>query len=423
MAEAHTPRILIVGAGAAGLMAALGAAKRGLATTVLEANPRPGAKIRISGGGRCNVTHQGGARAVLAGYPKAQARFLGEALRVFPPEALLELLERHGIHTEARADGRIFPIGGPGTGALVVEALREEACRAGARIQTGLRVAGMERDGDRIAALRLEDGRRMAAEAFILATGGASYPETGTRGEALGWLRALELPVRAWHPALAPIPLQQPHPAWEGVALRNGTLRLSREAGSRRVAEWPGDIVFTRKGISGPAALALSEAAEALRREGLGWLTYGTSTGTPEGFEAELVALQASNPHLAGRTWLHRHLPERLSEDLWNLWEVDPNQRLRDLPKALRRRMAEAACDLALGAPGPVDLGRGEVSAGGLALSALDPGTCRVKAFSNLHVCGELLDVNGPVGGYNLQAAFSTGFLAGSRALANLGSS
>lgn len=417
MAEPHTPRILIVGAGAAGLMAALGAAKRGLPVTVLEANPRPGAKIRISGGGRCNVTHAGGARAVLAGYPKAQARFLGEALRVFPPEALLDLLALHGIQTEARADGRVFPIGGPGTGALVVDALREAACRAGARLQTGLRVSGLERDGDRVTALRLEDGRRLEAEAFILATGGASYPETGTRGEALGWLRALDLPVRSWHPALAPIPLQQPHPGWEGVALRSGTLRLRREPGGRRLAEWSGDIVFTRKGISGPAALALSEAVERLRREGQGWLTYGTAAATTEALEAELVALHASNPHLAGRTWLHRHLPERLSEDLWSLWQADPGQRMRDLPKVLRRRMAEAASDLALGAPGPVDLARGEVCAGGLSLGAVDPGTCRVKAFPNLHVCGELLDVNGPVGGYNLQAAFSTGYLAGSRVL------
>lgn len=383
--------------------------------TLLEANPRPGAKIRISGGGRCNVTHAGGARAVLAGYPKPQARFLGEALRAWGPEDMLALLGRHGIHTETRADGRIFPVGGPGTGAQVVEALADEAMRVGVRLETDRRVAGLVREGDRVLALRMEDGSLRSGEAFILATGGASYPETGTRGEVLGWLEDLGLPILRWFPALAPIPLKESFPEWEGVALRDGHLRLWSGPSGRRLAAWQGDIVFTRRGISGPAALALSEAVERQRILGGGWLTYRRVAQTPETIEEELVGLQQGNPHLAARTWLHRHLPERICEDLLRHWEMPGDQRLRDLPKAMRRRLALAAADLDLGAPGAVDLKRGEVSAGGLALQAVDAGTCRVKAFQNLHVCGELLDVNGPVGGYNLQAAFSTGYLAGSR--------
>ncbi len=368
--------------------------------------------MRISGGGRCNVTHAGGPAEVLAAFPKAQARFLRPALHAFPGTRLLELLAAEGIRTEARENGRVFPVDGPGSAHRVADALERLARAAGVRIRTGCRIQGLDGTPPRLRALVLEGGARLVADVFILATGGASYPQTGTRGEMAGLLAGLGVPVAPWAPALAPIPLREPRPAWEGVALRGGVLSLRPAAGQRPLARFTGDLLFTRTGVSGPAALELSRETEAARRAGGAWLDVALTASSAEAVEAELLGLQTANPHLGVRTWLGRHLPERLADPA--LAGLPADQRLKDLPRAGRRALAGLVTAFPLGAPGPVDLAKGEVAAGGVRLAAVDPATLAVRGWENLRVCGELLDIDGPVGGYNLQAAFSTGFLAGS---------
>lgn len=405
-------RLLIAGGGAAGLMAAWRAAQLGHRVLLLEANDRLGMKIRISGGGKCNVTHAGPVRELLAAFPPAQARFLRPALHAFGNQDLLDLLAGEGLRCVARDNGRVFPEGGPGTAAQVTAALEDLVRRAGAVIRPGARVAGLEGAAPRLAAVRLETGERLDADRFILATGGASYPRTGTRGEMAGLLAALGVPVAPWAPALAPIPLRAARPEWEGVALRGGALVLRAGRAGKVLGRFQGDLLFTRAGVSGPAALELSRATEAARRAGAAWLDYQVAPAAA--VEAELLDLQQGNPHLAVRTWLGRWLPERLGPAMVQAAGLDPDQRLKDLPRAGRRALAAHLEAFTLGEPGPVDLARGEVAAGGVRLEAVDPGTLAVRGWDNLRVCGELLDVDGPVGGYNLQAAFSTGYLAGS---------
>jgi predicted Rossmann fold flavoprotein len=405
-------RVLIVGGGAAGLVAAWRAASAGHHAILLEANAKPGVKLRISGGGKCNITHAGSVKEVLAAFPKAQARFLRPAMHAFTNDQVLDLLRRRGVETYVRDNGRVFPLDRPGSAAAVVAAFQDLVVGAGVDLRTGVRATGLLMEGLRVRGVRTESGD-LDADAVILATGGASYPETGTRGEILGWLKALDLPTRSWFPALAPIPLRRSRPAWEGVALREGRLVLQTGEGGRRLAEFGGDLVFTKAGISGPAALELSEPAEVARREGKSWLLYATGLGR-EVMETSLMEEQRANPQLKAATWLQRHLPERLCADFVREAGLPEDQRLKDLPKEGRRRLAAWAAEVPLGEPGAVPLERGEVAAGGLRLEAVDPHTMRVRGIEGLYACGELLDVNGPVGGYNLQAAFSTGFAAGS---------
>jgi hypothetical protein len=404
----------VVGGGAAGLIAAWRSALAGRDTLLLEANPRPGAKIRISGGGKCNVTHEGPVRELLAAFPPAQARFLRPSLHAFSNADLRELLGGEGVPTWAREDGRVFPLDRAGSARWVVEALQSVAVRAGAQLRTEVRVVGLEPAGSRIAAVRTADGL-IPADQVILATGGASYPRTGTRGEALGWLGDLGLPVKPWFPALAPIPLARPRPAWEGMALRGGELRLREHEDGPVAARFRGDLLFTAAGLSGPAALELSEPVEQARRRGAAWLEYGSAEDA-RALESTFLAEAAERPESTFRRWLHARLPERAVGDLLRGWNLAPDRRLRTATRGERRLLVQALAGLALGEAGPVPLARGEVCAGGLELDAVDPRTLRVRGWTNLLVCGELLDVNGPVGGYNLQAAFSTGFLAGTAA-------
>jgi predicted flavoprotein YhiN len=197
------------------------------------------------------------------------------------------------------------------------------------------------------------------------------------------------------------------------VALREGELRLSAGPEGRRLAVFAGDLVFTRAGISGPAVLELSQASERARRDGGAWLAYAAVPEPPEAVDAGLVAEAKANPRLHAASWLGRRLPERLVEPLLREAGVAADLPLKDLPKAGRRALAGLVTALPLGAPQPVPLARGEVAAGGVELSAVDPHSMALRGWENLRVCGELLDLDGPVGGYNLQAAFSTGFVAG----------
>ena len=405
-------RVLVVGGGAAGMVAAWRAALGGHRVTLLEANNRLGVKIRISGGGKCNVTHAGPLKEVLGAFTRDQARFLRPAMHRFTNGEVLELLRREGVETYTRDNGRVFPTDRPGSAAAVVAAFETLMARAGVEVRTGARVTGIVGAAPRITAFRSGD-EQLEADLFILATGGASYPETGTRGEVLGWLRELGLPMRSWFPALAPIPLVNPRPAWEGVAWRDGELLLFSGMGGKRLARFKGDLVFTKVGISGPAALELSQAAEEARIAGAAFLAYAHDGRSFDEVDAEAVTTAQTQPHLSVLRWLQRWIPERCAETLMKEAGLGEGQRLKDLPKDARRSLVAAITGAPLGAPGPVPLSRGEVAAGGLKLEAVDPHTMAVRGFDNLRVCGELLDVDGPVGGYNLQAAFSTGFVAG----------
>ena len=407
--------VVVVGGGAAGLVAAWRAASLGHTVALLEANGRPGAKLRISGGGKCNLTHDGTPQALLGAFPRDQARFLRHALHAFGPRAIRELLHGEGVETYVRDNGRVFPLDRPGSAVAVVESLEALVRRAGVEVRTSARVTGIVGEAPRVLALRL-DGAPLPVGSLILATGGASYPETGTRGEVLEWLRDLGVPVRPWFPALAPIPLEHPRPAWEGVALRSGVLRLTAGRGGRRLAAFAGDLLFTRTGLSGPAALELSQAVEGARRNGAAWLEYASEDALPEAVDARLLAEARTAPRLMAATWLARYLPERMVDPLLAEAGIAPGTRLMALARDARKGLVALVTALPLGAPRSVPLARGEVAAGGVALEAVDPRTMAVKGWENLRVCGELLDLDGPVGGYNLQAAFSTGYVAGSLA-------
>ena len=409
-----SPRVVVVGAGVSGLIAAWHAAQGGASVLLLEANAQPGAKLRISGGGKCNLTHDGPVQAVLAAFSKEQARFLRPTLHAFSNEDVRQLMSSLGIETLARENGRVFPLERPESAAAVTEALVGLALRSGVELRTNVRVVGLVGQAPTLEAVRLGNGVFIRGDRFILATGGASYPRTGTRGESLAWLGDLGTPVHPWAPALAPIPLVHPHPEWEGVSLRGGSLELFAGQGGRRVARHHEDIVFTRSGISGPAALALSREVESLRRESDAWLSYALVETPHEALESALLETQKQQPHLLVRTWLQRWMPERLATVAFAMEGMpSSDQRMKDLSRPARKALLGLLTGFPLGKPGRVELAKGEVSAGGVQLSAVDPRTMALKGWDNLRVCGELLDIDGPVGGYNLQAAFSTGFTAG----------
>jgi predicted Rossmann fold flavoprotein len=408
-----TDGVLIIGAGGAGLIAAWRSALAGVPTTVLERNQKPGIKLLISGGGKCNVTHAGTMEELLKAFLPREARFLKPSFYRFSNTDIIRLLEELGVTTYVRPNGRVFPVSS--RAGDVVQALITAVQGAGAMLMPGARVESIERDNEGVSGVVVA-GKFVPSRRVIVATGGMSYPKTGTTGDGLDWARALGHTIVTPRPALAPIGIDPAFPReWRGVALRGGCLSVLVER--RKIARWCDDILFSHEGISGPAALELSrQAAEALER-GPVFLAFDFFP------QLEFSALdrrlneqiQQQRGKMIG-TILEAWLPNRLVGPLLRASGVDPEKRGHILTAEDRRAVVHMLKSWTIGRIAGINVERGEVTAGGVSLAEVDPRSMRSRVVRGLYLCGELLDIAGPVGGYNLQAAFSTGFVAGESA-------
>ena len=408
----------MVGGGAAGLIAAKRAAECDTQVTLLEKNDRLGMKILISGGGKCNLTHAGTMEAIRAAFRPSEARFLKPSFYRFTNDDFLDILHKAGMQTYVRPDGRVFPVE-PANAKDVVAALEQAVRNAGVRVVTEASVSGLVVEEGRIAGVRIGESVRRA-ERVIVAVGGSSYPATGTTGD--GWRWAAEIghtmvPLRA---ALAPLYLDRVEPSWSGVALRDVMLRARNQAGGKEYVRWRGDLLFTHKGLSGPCALGVSR--EIGERMALG-LTHGGLVevdllpDTPfEALQAQIRTELRDSPRKTVGSLVDRYLPDRLTTPFLTTVGVDAQTRGAHLAAKSLNQLVNTLKGWPLGGVRSVPLERGEVVAGGISLEEVDPQTMASRRIPGLYLCGEILDIAGPVGGYNLQAAWSTGYVAGEAA-------
>ncbi|AOS83813.1 hypothetical protein BIU88_06400 [Chlorobaculum limnaeum] len=442
----RTPRtLLIVGAGASGMLAAisarktareLGVADEQLRIVLLERNPKPGNKIAISGGGHCNLTHDADVKSLLEkGFlRKNEQRFLRHAIHHFSNADLLALFGRYGLKTEAREDGRVFPVSRRAS--EVLDLMRRMVEESAVSLVTAARVERLEYAGSGFAVRAGE--RQFEADAVILATGGASWGSAGTTGDGNRLAASVGHAITPVMPALAPNYFTVPPRAeLVGITLRNILLVASADGGSDSRL---GDVLISHRGISGPACLSLSRSVAGFHASGKtvtisADLFPGHEAGTLSNFILDQAARQGARQV---RTFLQRTplAPERLdapdassevqtipnsfADEIMRQASVDREVTMSGLTKAQRLALVSALKRLVLGTVKKVPLDRAEVSAGGVALGEIDPKTMQSKIHPRLHCCGELLDYAGEVGGFNLQAAFSTGWLAGSHAARTL---
>jgi predicted Rossmann fold flavoprotein len=405
--------VLVIGGGAAGMIAAWRAASLGARTRLLEKNARLGLKIHISGGGKCNITHGGDMESLRRAFVPDEARFLRPAFQRFTNEELLDLVRSRGVSVHTRPDGRVFPDSGRADD--VVDALAWHLRRAGAQVETDTPVTGLLKEGGRVTGARAGE-RTYRARAVVLGVGGSSYPKTGTIGEGYRWAKQLGHTIVPLRPALAPIYLDRGRrPEWSGVALRDCLLRA--RAGGKEIARWRGDLLYTHHGVSGPPVLGISRSVAVTREQAEVTLDADLLPDLePEALSTRIAAAHGE----AGRRQVSRlagqWLPERLVPELMERAGVDPVLPLHQLPRKSRNRLVEILKRWEVGRIAAVPLERGEVTAGGIALAEVDPTTMASRKIPGLYLCGEVLDLAGPVGGYNLQAAFSTGYLAGEAA-------
>lgn len=413
--------IAIVGGGAGGIFATLAssqaAREQGMALEVhlFERNPRLGIKILISGGGKCNITHAGPVEEILReGFPrKIEQRFLKSAMYRYTNEDIIAVLERHNVRVHARENGRVFPDSGRAED--VLNAFESELREKHVIVHTNSRIESVKiAENGRWKIIC--NGEHISANALVLATGGTSYSKTGTTGDGIGYARELGhtiIPVRA---ALAPIYLKQTPPqSLVGISLRDIEISVTRNG--KILASRHGDVLITHRGLSGPAVLGISNAAAMLLEDGPISVDANIIGKHEKDARSMLIVKQQSNSNQQVRTFLESLLPNRFVPFVMDEAEVPTDRKWHELTRDERMRLASALAHYSFGEISDVPLERGEVTSGGVSLGEVDPKTMMSRMLPGLFFAGEMLDVAGEIGGYNLQAAYSTGWVAGESAV------
>ncbi len=406
-----------MGGGPAGLMAACHAAERGRTALLLEKGPTPGAKILLSGGARCNLTHATDRRGIVAAFG-AQGRFLHSALAALGPEAVVDWFEAEGVATKAEAGGKVFPR--TDRAGDVLAALLARLGRTACTLALAEPVAEIRRqaEGFQIVTSR----RTLLGRAVVLATGGQSYPASGSTGDGYRWAAALGHTIVTPRPALVPITTHDAEVlALQGITLadvRVSVLEPSADPGRPAcLAQQRGAIVLAHFGVSGPAVLDVSRAVSGHVRPSSLLLRCDF---LPDVNQATLEAGLGEQCLAAGKRLaagiLAGRLPQRLAELIAQRAGLTPDRRAAELSRAQCRELARAAKQFDIPVAGTMGFRKAEVTAGGVMLGEVDPRTMQSKLVPGLFIAGELLDLDGPIGGYNFQAAFSTGWLAGENA-------
>ena len=399
-------RIAIVGAGPAGLLAA-NRIPHDQSVLFFERNPKPGRKLLLSGSGQCNLTHTGKIEDFPAHYGK-NGKFLVPALYEFPPEALMEFFRSRGLELLVREDGKVFPVTLKARD--VLSRLLDAAGRE--RLLTETRVLRVERgsEGFLLETSSPERNAVFTAKKLILTTGGLSYPSTGSTGDGYEIARALGHIIVPPRPALAGIV----SPGFHDLAGNSFTLvEAALHRDGKRIAAARGDFLFTHKGVSGPAVLDISRWAEAGDILSVNFLHPEHPEDVFARFPVEMKA------HARERTasFLARPPVTRaLAAFILSKGEINGDKKLGDLTKREMHYLAESVSRFPVAVEAVEGFDAAMVTAGGVALNEVNPKTLESRIVPGLYFAGEILDVDGDSGGYNLQTAFSTGALAGKNA-------
>ncbi len=404
--------IIVIGAGPAGMMAAITAARQGALVTIIEKKDRPGKKLAITGKGRCNITSSVDKDDLIKGFP-GNGRFLFSAFHEFSNLDLIAFLEEQGLKTKVERGNRVFPESDKALDvvALLVDALQ----KAGVKLKTATAVQGIAIKDGRVIGVDIIGGR-MPAEAVIIATGGLSYPGTGSTGDGYQWAAAAGHSIIEPRPGLVPLLARED---WvkdlQGLSLKH-TRATAYNALGKKINEDCGELLFTHFGLSGPIILSMSHD--------IGGYLYREKK--PVTIELDLKAALSEEKlderlrrdldkysRKIFRNALDDLLPQKLIPVIINLSGIDAGKPCHQINRSERLGLVHLLKHLRLTIYDTRPVAEAIITAGGVNVKEVDPKTMQSKLVPGLFWAGEVLDIDGYTGGYNLQAAFSTGFLAG----------
>ena len=405
--------VIVIGGGASGMLAAGRSAENGSRVLLLERNSRPGRKLGITGKGRCNLTNTCGIEDFIENYGR-NGKFLYRALIEFPSAALVAFFNENGVETKEERGGRVFPASDDS--ASVVRALETYMKRHGVDIMLNSRVKGIL-TGDRggfVAGVELgKEGGRIKAGKVILATGGLSYPATGSTGDGYAMAERLGHAIVPPKPALVPLETEEEFPKrLQGLSLEN--VRATVNCDGRRKESEFGDMLFTHFGVSGPIILKLSGSIVERLGEGRKVvLSINLKPALDETkLEGRLLREFASSGRKTLATVMKNLLPKALVPIFLDLAGTPGEKKCGQVTAAERKKIAGLMADLRITVARPRPFEEAIITRGGVDLREVDPRTMQSRKVKGLYFCGEVLDIDGTTGGFNLQAAFSTAYLA-----------
>lgn len=403
-------KVLIVGGGAAGLMAGITAAQNGCSVSIFEKMRIPGKKMLITGKGRCNITNVCELQDFIKNIP-GNGKFLNSVLRSFSNDDVVEFFNTNGLATKVERGGRIFPCSDSAKD--VVDTLVKVFTAAGGKLITDNKVLEIIVNNGRAVGIKTVNGQ-FTGDKIILCAGGASYPGTGSDGSGAKLAQKTGHTVVPLKPSLVPLVSDYPYlEDLQGLSLRNVNVTLT--ADGKKLASEFGEMLFTHYGVSGPVVLSLSNTA---------------AKAVDAGEEVELVIdlkPALNNEKLDARiqrdfnlysrkqlaNGLKDLLPQSMIPVVCDMAFLDENKFINQISKEERRRLLETVKNFRVPIIGTRPLAEAIVTAGGVSVKEINPKTMESKLIKNLYFAGEVMDVDGYTGGFNLQAAFSTGYVAG----------
>lgn len=390
------------------MMAALYAAKGGAEAVLLERNEKLGKKLYITGKGRCNLTNTAPPELFMQNIVR-NPRFLYSALDALDNTGLMGMIEDAGTPLKTERGGRVFPVSDHASD--VTRALESELRRAGVEIRLKAGVSALSVKDGRVAGVELENGGFLAASAVVVATGGLSYPSTGSTGDGLRFASEAGHAVKNPMPALTPIETEETWPRGAmGISLKNVT--LTAVANGKRIYAEQGELLLTHFGISGPLALTLSSLLPE-NPAGVRMLIDLKPALDTETLDARLLRDFAQSPRKGLITALDGLAPHSLALIIAELAGISPSKPIHSVTQAERRALTAVLKGMPLTVKGLRGFSEAVVTRGGVDVKQVSPSTMQSRLVEGLFFAGELLDVDALTGGFNLQIAFSTGALAG----------
>ena len=402
--------VIVVGGGAAGMMAAVFAARNGQNVQLLEKNEKLGKKLFITGKGRCNITNAADIEDLFTAVI-SNPKFLYSGFYSFTNQQVIDFFEELGVKTKIERGERVFPVSDHSSD--VIAAFSRELKSLGVSVSLHTEVKELLCEQDKVCGVLLTNGKKMKADAVIVATGGISYPSTGSTGDGYRFAKETGHRVTELLPSLVPMEVRQ----WyakelQGLSLRNIEIRITD--GKKKLYEEFGEMLFTHYGVTGPVILSASSVVgKTLRKKELTLHIDLKPALSEEQLDKRILREFDANHNKQYKNSIDSLFPAKLKPVMIELSEIEPEKKVNEITKEERQRLVHLIKDFTMTLTGLRSYNEAIITKGGVSVKEIDPGTMESKKMKGLYFAGEVLDLDAVTGGYNLQIAWSTGYLAG----------
>lgn len=411
--------VIVIGGGPSGLMAAIAAGEQKKKVLLIEKGNKLGKKLAISGGGRCNVTNRLSVDEIIKHIP-GNGRFLYSPFTVYNNENIIEFFEGLGVKLKEEDHGRMFPVSNRAQD--VVDALINELKRLHVEIRLQTTVSKLLMNDEKILGVRLSDGTEILAKAVVVAVGGKAVPQTGSTGDGYPWAERAGHTITELYPTEVPVKSNEPFiqsRELQGLALRDVAVSVLNKKGKAIITHQM-DMLFTHFGLSGPAILRCSQfIVKERKKNGGAPVQVRIQTLTDYNIETcvqYLNKLLKEDPKKAVKNVWKNVAPERWLLFLMERVDIDPSKTSAELSQEKIRQLANELVGFTMDVHGTLPLEKAFVTGGGISVKEIEPKTMASKKKSGLFFCGEILDIHGYTGGYNITSALVTGRIAGMNA-------